>query len=286
MGKLTTGDNGTNRQFKLQIYQSKRSRQHRKFYDTHNYNRGNCQNRYRSNSRDRRIQFSGQSRGRLGYEQNYRNEYRRGNFRYNLRMYQNFGRQNKGGYRGNYRSKNYNRERGRSRSRERSFSGNINNRRNNRSISNSRSRSVLRVSINRDRNRCYNCGEYDHFMKDCPTSKVEREIEQMQQIFNLDEGQTSFKTLATGMYDSLDKNKFFRRYNTTTRPLKCIEGRNDPTTFLPLSTNVGRQIRLNKHKYKENKYLTQDQARHIYKKVESGNIIDINTLKQEKEQDS
>ena len=30
-------------------------------------------------------------------------------------MYQNFGRQNRGGYRGNYRNENNNRERGRSR---------------------------------------------------------------------------------------------------------------------------------------------------------------------------
>ena len=90
-------------------------------------------------------------------------------------MYQNFERQNKGGYGGNYRNENHNRERGRSRSRDRSFSGNINNSRNDRSISNSRSRSGLTASTNRDRLRCYKCREYDHFMTDCPTSKEERE---------------------------------------------------------------------------------------------------------------
>ena len=37
-------------------------------------------------------------------------------------------------------------------------------------------------------------------MKDCPTSKEEREIEQIQQMFNLDEGQTSLNTLVTGRY--------------------------------------------------------------------------------------
>ena len=42
-------------------------------------------------------------------------------------------------------------------------------------------------------------------MKDCPTSKEERDIEQIQQMFNLDEGQTSLKMLATDTYDSLDK---------------------------------------------------------------------------------
>ena len=71
MNKLATRDNGTNRQFKPHIYQSKRG-QSRNFYDAHNYDRGNYQNRYRSNSRDKRNQFSGQSRGRPRYEQNYR----------------------------------------------------------------------------------------------------------------------------------------------------------------------------------------------------------------------
>ena len=52
---------------------------------------------------------------------------------------------------------------------------------------------------------CYKWREYDHFMKYCPASKEEREINQIQQMFNLDEGQTSLKTLATDTYDSLDK---------------------------------------------------------------------------------
>ena len=54
---------------------------------------------------------------------------------------------------------------------------------------------------------------------------------------------------------------------------------------MPLNGNIGGQITSHKNKYKENKYLTEGQARHIYKKVESGNIININTLKQEIEQD-
>ena len=47
MGKLTTTDNGTNRQFKTQIYQSKRRGQIRNFYDASSYERGNYQNMYR-----------------------------------------------------------------------------------------------------------------------------------------------------------------------------------------------------------------------------------------------
>ena len=56
---------------------------------------------------------------------------------------------------------------------------------------------------------------------------------------------------------------------------------------MPLNTNIGGQIRPDKYESKENKYLTEEQVIHVYKKVESGNIININTLtlKQEIEQD-
>ena len=135
IGELAARDNRTNRQFKPQMYQSRWRGQSRNFYDSHNYDRGNYQNRYKSNSGDRKIQFSGQSRGRPKYKQNYR----RGNFRGNMKTYKNCGRQNsRGEYTGNDRNENYSRERGRGRSGERSFSRNINNRRNNRSISNNK----------------------------------------------------------------------------------------------------------------------------------------------------
>ena len=103
-------------------------------------------------------------------------------------------------------------------------------------------------------------------------------------MFHLDVGQTSLKTLATDTYENLDKINSLE-VNTSARTFKLIKGKNNPTAFLPLNVNVGGQIRSDKHKYKENKYLTEDQARHIYKKVEPGNIIDINTLKQEIDQD-
>ena len=44
---------------------------------------------------------------------------------------------------------------------------------------------------NRDRIHCYECREYDLFAKDCPTSREEKEIEQLQQIFNMGDEQTS-----------------------------------------------------------------------------------------------
>ena len=54
---------------------------------------------------------------------------------------------------------------------------------------------------------------------------------------------------------------------------------------MPLNTNIGGHIRSDKHKYKENKYLTEEQGRHVYRKVESGNKININALKQKIEQE-
>ena len=55
-----------------------------------------------------------------------------------------------------------------------------------------------------------------------------------------------------------------------------MKGRNDPTTFLPLSPKIGGQVSNNKPK--DNQYLTEDQARHVYKKAESGGIIHTDTL--------
>ena len=65
-----------------------------------------------------------------------------------------------------------------------------NNRWDNRSNSNSRSRWGSRVSTNRDRIRCFECREYDHFTRDCLMTQADREVEQVQQMFNMDEDQT------------------------------------------------------------------------------------------------
>ena len=86
-------------------------------------------------------------------------------------------------------------DRGRNRSRERSFPRNYDSNRT-MSMSNNRLRSGSRASTNRDRIRCYKCRKYDHFVRDCPTSREEREIEQLQQMLNLEENQTSLLTNA------------------------------------------------------------------------------------------
>ena len=90
------------------------------------------------------------------------------------------GQNFRGGYRRNYRNKNSGR--GRRRPRDRQCSGNFS--RNDRSSS-SRSRSCL--------------------TKDCPNLEIEKEPEQIQQMYNLDEEQTALKVLATDTHDNLTR---------------------------------------------------------------------------------
>ena len=44
-----------------------------------------------------------------------------------------------------------------------------------------------RASTNSDRIRCYNCREYDHFVRDCPNSREEEDIDLLQPMLNLEE---------------------------------------------------------------------------------------------------
>ena len=62
-----------------------------------------------------------------------------------------------------------------------------------------------------------------------------------------------------------------------------MKGKNDPTTYLPLNTKIGGPVKW--VKIKENICLTKVQARHIYKKVELEGIGNVDTIKQEIEED-
>ena len=53
-----------------------------------------------------------------------------------------------------------------------------------------------------------------------------------------------------------------------------MKGRNGPTTFLPLSPNIGGQEKGNYPS--RGQYLTRGQANYIYKKTESGEIVNTN----------
>ena len=62
--------------------------------------------------------------------------------------------------------------------------------------------------------------------------------------------------------------------------MKC---KNDPTTFFTLKSKIGRPVRYVIDR--ENICLTADQAKYIYKKVEQEIIVNVETIKQEIEDD-
>ena len=62
-----------------------------------------------------------------------------------------------------------------------------------------------------------------------------------------------------------------------------MNGRNDAATFLPLDFRIGGQNRDNHPTVGQ--YLTRDQARYVYKKVETGGMINTDMVQQEMEQE-
>ena len=110
-----------------------------------------------------------------------RQNYRGNNYRGNTRGY---SRQSNRGNYGNESYNDYNKDM--NRSRERTFTRNYGSNKD-RSSSNSRSRSGSRANTNRDRIKCYKCREYDHFVRDCPNSREERDLDQFQQMLNMEE---------------------------------------------------------------------------------------------------
>ena len=70
-----------------------------------------------------------------------------------------------------------------------------------RGTSNSRSCSGFKASTNKDRIHFNKCREYNHFERACPTSKEEKEIEQLQQMLNL----VNEQTMTSPMSNTQDK---------------------------------------------------------------------------------
>ena len=85
-------------------------------------------------------------------------------------------------------------------------------------------------------------------------------------MLDADGEQTSLKILAANAHDNL--NKISSEEDPKTRTFKLIEGKNDPTACLPLSTNIGGQVNLSKSK--DTNYLTEEQARHVVQKGRIG----------------
>ena len=55
-----------------------------------------------------------------------------------------------------------------------------------------------------------------------------------------------------------------------------MNGRNDATTFLPLDSRIGGQSRDSHPTI--GLYLTRDQTEYVYKKVEMGKMINVDTI--------
>ena len=62
-----------------------------------------------------------------------------------------------------------------------------------------------------------------------------------------------------------------------------MNGRDDATTFLPLDSRIGGQTRDGHPTVGQ--YLTRDQTKYVYKKVEMGETINVDTIQQEIEQE-
>ena len=161
MSIFAAKDSHEKKPFKPQIYKSRGQ--------SRSYGQGGYQTRSDSGNRGHIVNNSSR--------QNYRSNRFRGNSR-------GYGRQNN---RENYRNEGYSsNKRDRNRSRERTLTRNYGNSRD-RSSSNDRSRSGSRASTNRDRITCYACREYDHFTRDSPNSREERDLEQLQHMSNIEE---------------------------------------------------------------------------------------------------
>ena len=62
-----------------------------------------------------------------------------------------------------------------------------------------------------------------------------------------------------------------------------MNGRDGTTTFLPLDSKIGGEVHC--HRCKVGQFLTREQANYVYKKVETGEMINTGTIQQEMEQE-
>ena len=62
-----------------------------------------------------------------------------------------------------------------------------------------------------------------------------------------------------------------------------MNSRDGTTAFLPLNTKIGGQVNNNRPSIEQ--FLAREQTKYIYKKTESGEIINTETIQQELEQE-
>ena len=116
-------------------------------------------------------------------------------------------------------------------------------------------------------------------MRDCMTMQADREIEHIQQMFNVDEEQTLLQT------PLIDTNQDRQSINTAeAREIYTYRGEEWSHHILPLDSKLSGEVTERKYSMSENRekgYLTAKQANYVYRMVESGNLINKNTMRQE-----
>ena len=75
------------------------------------------------------------------------------------------------------------------------------------------------------------------------------------------------------------------KFTRSNRPFKHIKGENGTMAFVPMNTKIGGPVNVRYVKDNEVKCLTEDQVRHIYKKVDSESIINVDTIRHKIEDD-
>ena len=109
-------------------------------------------------------------------------------------------------------------------------------------------------------------------MRDCPTS-IERK-----------RNRTIAANAQSGRRPNLPINKYTEQSSrkSQSKSFKLMNGREGTTAFLPIDSKIGGQINYNRPSVGQ--FLTREQISFVYKKVESGELINVDTLQQEIEQ--
>ena len=139
------------------------------------------------------------------------------------------------------------------------------------------------MTTNKDRIRCFKCREYDHFLRIVQLGKL---VGKQNRYNKCPIGQRSntitnptdrHRSRQTDHYPSRDQRQF-----------RLIQGKDDPTAFLPLGPKLGgnsKKSEVNKNVSIDKNCLTSRQADYIYKRIELGSSINKSTMKEEIDSD-
>ena len=132
--------------------------------------------------------------------------------------------------------------------------------------------------MNRDRIRCFQCREYDHFANECPNVGTDDS-----NGYESDRAALQLMTTEADIHDNFDTTRLTEESEYSNL---CRVRMVPPHFCLKLRKVNKLDLMTRSHTYqKEKKCLTEDQARHIYKRVEMVKLVNIETMTQEVEDD-